>query len=160
MRAKDERAAWAYVERLIAVRPRTVAELERRLTTRGFAPDLVRRVVDRAHDAGLVDDRLFARLYAEDRVLSRPCARRLIAKELRERGVDAPLAEEAAQAAFPELSEEELAHRALAARLPLWEGLPRDVVERRAGSFLLRRGFSPSVARAVTDGVLGTWMSV
>ncbi len=155
MRAKDEGAAWAYAERLIAIRPRTVAELERRLGRRGFAPDLVRRVVDRAHTAGLVDDRLFARLFAEDRLLSRPCARRLIVKELRERGVDASLAEEAAKAAFPELPEEELAHRALVARLPLWQGLPRDAVERRAAAFLLRRGFSPSVARTVMDEALG-----
>ncbi|MBC7170520.1 regulatory protein RecX [Candidatus Bipolaricaulota bacterium] len=155
MRAKDESAAWAYAERLITIRPRTVAELERRLVRRGFAPDLVRRVVDRAHDAGLVDDRLFARLYTEDRLLSRPCARRLIVKELRERGVDARLAEEAVQAAFAELPEEELAHRALVARLPLWQGLPRDAVERRAAAFLLRRGFSPAVARTVVDEALG-----
>ncbi|MBC7220496.1 regulatory protein RecX [Candidatus Bipolaricaulota bacterium] len=154
MKARDERAAWAYAERLIAIRPRTVAELERRLVSRGFAPDLVRRVVDRAHAAGLVDDRLFACLYAEDRLLSRPCARRLIVKELRDHGVDAPLAEEAAQAAFPELPEEELAHRALVARLPLWQGLPRDAVERRAAAFLLRRGFAPSLAKAVIKETL------
>lgn len=155
MPAKDERTAWAYVEHLIAVRPRTVAELEGRLKGRGFSSDLIPRVVARAQGAGLVDDRLFARLYAEDRVLSRPCARRLIAKELRERGVDASLAEEAAHAAFPELSEEDLAHRALAARLPLWKDLPHDAIVRRAAALLLRRGFSASVAQTAVDEVLG-----
>ncbi len=159
MRAKDERAAWAYAERLIAIRPRTVAELQKRLQAKGFPLDVTRAVLTRAQEAGLVDDRLFARLYAEDRLLSRPCARRLLATELRDHGVDAPLAEEAAQAALPDLSDRDLAHRALAARLPLWQGLPRDAVERRAAAFLLRRGFSPSVARAVTEGVLRTWTS-
>lgn len=159
VRAKDEQAAWAYLERLVAHRPRTVAELHTRLTRKGFSHEITRAAVARAQDAGIVDDRLFARLYAEDRLLSRPCSRRLLTKELRERGVDAPLAAEAARAASPDLSEEDLARRALTGRLPLWRGLAREVAECRAGSFLLRRGFSLAVARAIAEEALGTWTS-
>jgi len=159
VRATDEDAARAYLERLVAHRPRTVAELHKRLTRKGFSPETTQAAVARAQDAGIVDDRLFARLYAEDRLLSRPCSRRLLTKELQTRGVDAPLAGEAAHGACPDLSEEELARRALAARLPLWQGLAPEVAQRRAGSFLLRRGFSPAVARATVEEAWGTWTS-
>jgi len=159
VRAKGEDAARAYIERLVAHRPRTVAELHTRLARKGFSPEITRAAVARAQDAGIVDDRLFARLYAEDRLLSRPCSRRLLTKELQARGVDAPLAEDAAHAACPALSEEELTRHALAARLPLWKELAPEVAQRRAGSFLLRRGFPPALARAIVEEALGTWTS-
>ncbi|MCX7749988.1 MAG: RecX family transcriptional regulator [Candidatus Bipolaricaulota bacterium] len=157
---RDEEAARAYLARLVALRPRTVGEARTRLLGKGFSAEVVERAVSWAQDAGILDDRLFARLYAEDRLLSRPCSRSLLARELREKGVGAALAEEVAQAALPELSEGALARRALEPRLPLWRGLPPDVAARRAAAFLLRRGFSPAVARAVVEDALGTlWTS-
>ncbi|HAZ28124.1 TPA: hypothetical protein DCY65_03550 [Candidatus Acetothermia bacterium] len=160
VRAKDEGAAWAYLERLVAHRPRTVAELHRRLSDKGFSQEITQAAVARAGDAGIVDDRLFARLYAEDRLLSRPCSRRLLAAELRNRGVEASLAEHAARAALPELSEEDLARHALAGRLPLWGRLDPEVACKRAAAFLLRRGFSSALAReVVTETFGGEWTS-
>lgn len=155
MKTKDEGAAQAYVVRLIAQRPRTVAEVRRRLAEKGFPPEVARAALSQAQEAGLVDDALFARLYAEDRLLSRPCSRQLVAKELRDRGVDAALAEEMARAALPHLTEDDLARRALAARLPLWQGLPRQTAQWRAASFLIRRGFSLALAREIVDEALG-----
>jgi regulatory protein len=158
--AKDEAAAKAYVERLVTYRPRTVAEVRRRLAAKGFPPEVARAALSYAEDAGLVNDALFARLYAEDRVLSRPCARRLIAQELRERGVEAMLADQAALAALSDLTEADLARRALAARMPLWQNLAPDVARNRAAAFLLRRGFSPALARQIVDEALGEgWTS-
>lgn len=160
MRAKDEAAAKAYVERLVAYRPRTVAEVRRRLAAKGFPPEVVRAALSYAEEGGLVDDTLFARLYADDRLLSRPCSRKLLTRELRDRGVDDALAERAARAALPDLSEEDLARRALAARMPLWQGLAPDVARNRAAAFLLRRGFSPALAQQIVDEALGEgWTS-
>lgn len=160
MKAKDEGAAKAYVGRLVAHRPRTAAEVQRRLAEKGFPPEVARAALLQAQGAGIVDDALFARLYADDRLLSRPCSRRLLAQELRDRGVDAPLAERAAQAALPELTEEDLARRALEGRLPLWQGLAPDVARHRAAAFLLRRGFPPDLARTVVEQAWGeVWTS-
>lgn len=155
MRAKDEAAAKAYVERLVAYRPRTVAEVRRRLAAKGFPPEVVRAALSDAEEGGLVDDALFARLYADDRLLSRPCSRRLLAQELRERGVETMLADQAALAALPDLTEADLARRALAARMALWQGLAPDVARNRAAAFLLRRGFAPALVRQIVDEALG-----
>lgn len=155
MQARDEGAARAYVARLVAQRPRTVAEVERRLADKGFPPDVARAVLAFAQETGIVDDALFARLYAEDRLLSRPCARELLAKELNDRGVEASLAKRAAQVALPGLTEADLAQRALAARLPVLGQLDPEVARKRAAAFLLRRGFSLDLVREVVTQAFG-----
>lgn len=150
-KTRDEEWAWGYLTRLLSFRPRTEAELRRRLAGKGCPAEVVDRVLAKAKQAGLVDDRLFARLYAEDRLLSRPRSRRLVARELSAKGVPAPVAKGAAFGALPELSDRELARRALEGRLPLWRGLPPDKRKRRAYAFLLRRGFAPDLAREVVE---------
>lgn len=155
----EEERAWNYALRLLAIRPRTGEELRLRLLRRGFSQEVVERVLARAEEAAVVNDQLFARLYAQDRLLSRPCPRRRVAWELRARGVEEAVAEEAARAALPELSEEELARRALASRRRRWESLPRQAALGRAFSFLLRRGFTPELARKVVEEAFGPWTS-
>jgi len=151
---RNESWAWQYLNRLIALRPRTEAELKERLLAKGCSPETVEKTLAKAREAGLVDDVLFARLFAEDRLLSRPRSRRLLARELRAKGIPPRLAEQAAGRALPELDERALARRALEHRLPLWRGLAREVAERRAFAFLLRRGFDWEVARAVVEEML------
>ncbi len=151
MKDKDEQGAYRALSRLVGVRPRTEAELARRLAAKGFSGEVVQRVLERGREAGVVDDCLFARLYAEDRLLSRPCSRRLVADELRHRGVAPDLAQTAAHNALPEEGDEELARRALASRRSLWDKLPPEAAQRRAVSFLLRRGFSRDVSRLALE---------
>lgn len=153
----EEERAWNYVLRLLSFRPRTCAELRQRLLRRGFASELVDRVVAQAQEAGLADDRAFARLYAEERLTSRARPRRRVAAELRAKGVEANLAAEMAWAVCPELSEEELARRALAEKKSRWEVLPPPVALRRAYAFLLRRGFREELARKIAEEVFGPW---
>jgi len=148
---KDEQRAFQVLTRLVGVRPRTESEVSRRLTDKGFAPEVAERAIAQGRRAGLLDDRLFARLYAEDRLMSRPCARRLLVQELCNKGIGRQLAQEAASHALPEVDEQELAERALAAGAHLWGRLPPEVARRRAAAFLLRRGFSQGVARTVVD---------
>ncbi len=155
----EEERAWNYVLRLLSFRPRTRAELEVRLLRRGFSPELREEILARAEEAGLVDDRAFARLYAEDRLSSRPCPRQRVVAELRAKGVAGSIAAEAAHSAFPELNEEELARRALAEKRHRLEKLPQPVALRRAYAFLLRRGFSPPLARQVAEEAFGPWTS-
>lgn len=148
---KDEAWAWAYLQRLVAIRPRTESELRRRLASKGCAPEVVEKALAKARESRLVDDAQFARLYAEDRLLSRPRSRKLLTRELRAKGVDPHLAEEASRGAFPELGERALACRALEKRLPLLRRLPKETAKRRAYSFLLRRGFPGELAREVVE---------
>ncbi|MFO8034953.1 MAG: regulatory protein RecX [Candidatus Bipolaricaulota bacterium] len=148
---KDEQQAFQALNRLVGVRPRTESEVSRRLVAKGFPAEVVQRVIEWGRQAGLLDDQLFARLYAEDRLLSRPCSRRLLAQELRRKGIDPAVAQAAANNALPEADEAELATRALAGGQALWQRLSPEAARRRAAAFLLRRGFSQAVARRALD---------
>lgn len=156
---KEEERAWALVQRLLALRPRTKVELHRRLASRGFSQGVIQGVLARAEEAGLVDDEKFARLFAEDRLLSRPCPRRRVSAELQARGIDPRLAEEASRSVLPDLTEEELARKALEKAQHRFLGLPREVALRRAYAFLLRRGFPPGLSRPLVEEAFGPWPS-
>lgn len=132
-----ERARLRALE-LLTYRPRSSAELRRRLLRSGIAAEDAERALARLQDAGLVDDAAFARAWAESRARARPRSRRAIAHELRQKGlVDAEI--QSALAAVP--SDEELALRLAQSHLPKLRGLAPPERKRRLSSLLLRKGF-------------------
>jgi regulatory protein len=73
--------------KLLAVRPRTRAELDTALRRRGFDDDVIAEVLDRYSDVGMIDDEAFARAWVTSRHHSKGLARRALAGELRRKGV-------------------------------------------------------------------------
>jgi regulatory protein len=73
--------------RLLAVRPRTRAELDTALRRRGYNDDVIAEVLDRYSDVGMIDDEAFARAWVTSRHHSKGLARRALAGELRRKGV-------------------------------------------------------------------------
>ncbi|MDM4723208.1 regulatory protein RecX [Micromonospora sp. WMMA1363] len=138
--------------RQLAVRPCTRAELAGALANRGISEEAATAVLDRYDEVGMIDDAAFARAWVSSRHARRGLARRALATELRQRGVDA----EVARAALGELDEETEAEtaRALAERkLRSARGAP-DAVFRRLVGMLARKGYPPGVAiRAVKEAL-------
>jgi regulatory protein len=134
--------------RLLTVRARSRRELERRLERHGFAERDIAAALDRLSEAGLVDDAAFAAAYAESRG-GRGADSRVIAAELRDRGVAAELAERAAEAAAPVDERAERCLEVAAARLTRMEGLAPAVRFRRLAAYLDRRGYPPDLIDAV-----------
>ncbi|WP_027644690.1 regulatory protein RecX [Salinispora oceanensis] len=138
--------------RQLAVRPRTRAELARALSRRGISAEVATTVLDRYDEVGLIDDAAFARAWVSSRHAGRGLARRALATELRQRGVDGDVA----KVALGELDDETEAEtaRALAERkLRATRGEP-DAVFRRLVGMLARKGYSPGVAiRAVKEAL-------
>lgn len=73
--------------RLLAVRPRTRAELDAALRRRGYHDDVISEVLDRYSDVGIIDDEAFARAWVTSRHHSKGLAKRALAGELRRKGV-------------------------------------------------------------------------
>lgn len=138
--------------RLLAVRPRTRAELAAALARRGIAGEVAQAVLDRYGEVGMVDDAAFARAWVTSRHQGRGLARRALANELRRRGVTG----EVAAAALDEIDEETEARTArdLAVRkLRTARGEPEAVFRRLVG-MLARKGYPAGVAvRAVKEAL-------
>jgi regulatory protein len=137
---------------LLAVRPRSRRELERRLLQARFEPDEVRDVLGRLERVGLVDDQAFARQFAEQRFGSRREGRRAVVSGLRAAGISPQLAEATADGAPDE--EEERANALATARAGRLSGVDAPKAFARLTSLLVRRGYSSEVARGAARRAL------
>ncbi|WP_204294936.1 regulatory protein RecX [Actinoplanes campanulatus] len=138
--------------RQLAVRPRTRAELAKALVRKEISEEVIAEVLDRYDEVGIIDDAAFARAWVSSRHHGRGLARRALANELRQRGVDAEVASEALEAVDDEA--EAAAARALVDRkLRSATGAP-EAVFRRLVAMLARKGYPAGIAiRAVKDAL-------
>jgi len=132
--------------RLLNARPRTVSEARERLRRNGFDDELTESVLRRAEAEGLLDDRTFAKLWVTDRVLHRPLSRAAIAEELRRKGVAPEVIEAALNEGYPVLREVETARELAEERFRRLRGVPLVRRRERTVNYLMRRGFSRSLA--------------
>lgn len=156
---EEEDLAWRAREaalHLLSYRARSRAELARRLLRKGFPDGIVESCLADLATRGFIDDGAFAASFARDRLRGRPKGPRRISQELRAMGVSAdvvgPAIEEAMKDA--EISDLDLARRA-ATR---WRERPGEEpirARRRLYDFLVRRGFSAEVARAILQERIG-----
>jgi regulatory protein len=137
----DGRArAMRFVASSLAARAQSVAEIERKLASRGVPPDVAADVVVAACELRYLDDRELAAQLARGLRL-RGYGRRRAALALGRRGLAGEHAEAALEAAFGDVDETALAAAALRSRT-----IVDTKEERRAVAFLVRRGFSSAAA--------------
>jgi regulatory protein len=130
---------------LLAVRPRSRRELERRLLAAGFDRDEVDDVLVRLERVGLIDDRAFARQMAEYQFGSRKAGVRAVSAALRERGVSAELVDEVLSQASE--GEEQRALALARSRATRMGGIDHVKAFDRLVGLLARRGYGHEVAR-------------
>jgi regulatory protein len=128
--------------KLLAAKPRSVAELRERLSRRkGTTEAVVETVISRLREYGYLDDERFAFSYASFKVKQRPLGRRRLERDLKLKKVATEVANEALELVYAETSEEQLIDKAIEKRLRL-RGRPKNRVEAKSlFDHLLRRGF-------------------
>lgn len=133
----------------LAVRPRSEGEIIRRLKQGGFPESTINHVMDRLRDWRYVDDEDFARRWVENRTTHRPRGERLLAQELRAKGVDAEVASQVIDEA--EIDEFAGALALGQKRSQQLADLEPAVRTRRLVAFLGRRGYPYDVIRRVIE---------
>ncbi len=141
--AQAREDATAAALRLVSFRPRSETEMRRALARRSVSPALRDEVVSRLRELGLVDDAAFALSFVASRDRRSPRSRRLLAQELRLKGV----ARETASLSADAVDDADAAYRAGGRKASAMRGLDFPDFERRLGGFLLRRGFSYETTR-------------
>ena len=128
--------------KLLAAKPRSVAELrERLLRGKGANEAVVNTVISRLQEYGYLDDERFAFSYASLKVKQRPVGRRRLERALKFKKVDTEVANEALELVYAETSEEQLIDQAIAKRLRI-RGRPKNRDEaKKLFDHLLRQGF-------------------
>ncbi len=126
--------------RLLGYRPRTEAELLRRLAQKGYEAELAREAVDRVRDLGYVDDVDFARFWVRNREQFKPMGARRIRHELFQKGVDRETVQTVIEEELP-AEEDEAALRVARKKLRLLVETDYPTFQRRLGGLLARQGF-------------------
>ncbi len=80
---------------LLAARPRTVTDTRTRLATMGFPSGLVDQAIERLVTLGYLDDVRYATAWIESRDRSRPRGAAVLRQELRRKGVEPSVIEQA-----------------------------------------------------------------
>lgn len=144
-------SALAGALRLLSYRQRSEKEMREALRRRGVKPELLAETIARLRELRLLDDADFARTYVDQRDRTAPRGRRLLAAELKARGVDRGAIEQP----LAEVDEADAAYRAAAKRAQTLAKLPYADFQRRLGDHLLRRGFGYETARATVQQLWG-----
>ena len=155
--------------RFLEARPRSVAEVRRKLTRLGYRPELVTAAVERLAELGFLDDDAFARSWVESRDRAKPRGEHALRRELGLKGVDRSLVDAvlmdrredaltaAARDEAPASADVAAAERLRERKLPaiLRESDPRRRGQ-RAYALLARNGFAPDVCSTVSRRVLAS----
>ncbi|WP_405882916.1 recombination regulator RecX [Streptomyces sp. NBC_01136] len=139
--------------RLLTGTPRTRKQLADALRKREIPDDVADEVLSRFEEVGLINDGAFADAWVESRHHGRGLARRALAQELRTKGVDSTLIDEAVGQLDSE-QEEATARELVARKLRSTRGLDRDKRLRRLAGMLARKGYSEGMALRVVRQAL------
>ena len=153
--------------RFLEARPRSVAEVRRRLATAGYRTPLVESAITRLGELGYLDDDAFARSWVESRDRARPRGEHALRRELQLKGVDNAIiasvlddrrtgdAEASDGDEEPVDVDRAAADRLLERHARALARVPDPRARRqRAYALLARNGFDPSTAAAASTAVV------
>lgn len=133
---------FARAVKLLAAKPRSVAELrERLLRGKNTDEELVDLVISRLREYGYLNDERLAFGYASYKIKQKPVGRRRLERDLKFKKIDSTVANEALEMVYTETPEEQLLDQAIEKRLRV-RGKPGNRAEaRKLFDHLLRQGF-------------------
>jgi len=140
--------------KLLAAKPRAVAELRERLLEKAWTnSEIVDRVIDKLKEYGYLDDRKYASDVALSKLRQRPQGERKLQQSMSQKKIDREVRDEAIAAAFEKLPEADMIDRAIEKRLRL-KGRPETREEtKKFYDHLLRQGFDFDLIREKMSAV-------
>ena len=129
----------------LSYRARSESEIRTNLRKHEIPEDVIEQTIERLRQDGLANDGQFAKAWIENRSTFRPRSRRMLAMELRQKGLD----DETASIALENIDDEALAYEAASKKIKRFRELDWKEYRKKLAEFLARRGFSYSVISPV-----------
>lgn len=125
----------------LSYRSRSESEIRQNLRKHEIPDEIIEQTLQRLRQDGLANDDQFAQSWVENRSAFRPRSRRMMAMELRQKGLN----DEAVSTALEAVDDEALAYEAAQKRVLRLKDLEWVDFRKKLSDFLARRGFSYSV---------------
>jgi regulatory protein len=151
--ADPEAVARLICLRLLTAEPRTRAQLAEALRRRRVPEEAATAVLGRFAEVGLIDDATFASAWVESRHHGRGLARRALAAELDQRGIERGDIQAAVARLSPE-TEAATARELVERKLPSLQGQSAQARARKLVGLLARKGYPPGLAYRVVREAL------
>jgi regulatory protein len=137
---------------LLNARPRSIAEVRRRLARKQFPPPSIDAAVEKLCRLDLLDDAAFARYWIDNRNAYRPRGARALRAELAARGVGREIIEAELARSQSDDTEREQAVQLARQVLPRYAGAAdRLTFQRRLAGYLQRRGFGYNTIAPIVE---------
>ena len=133
----------------LSYRARSESEIRKNLLKHEIPESVIELTLERLRQDGLANDNEFAQTWVENRSTFRPRSRRMLAMELRQKGLD----DESTKAALAKVDDEPLAYEAANKRAARFKDLEWSEFRKKLSEFLARRGFSYSVIAPVVTRI-------
>jgi regulatory protein len=133
----------------LSYRARSEAEIRQNLRKHEYPETVIEHTLERLRRDGLANDDQFAQAWVENRNTFRPRSRRMMAMELKQKG----LADEAIQSAIETVDDEASAYEAARKRAARFKGLEWIDFRKKLSEFLARRGYSYAVIAPVVTRI-------
>jgi len=130
-------------------RPRSIEETRRRLAEKGFEEEVIEATLNRLVEKSLLNDLEFSRLWIENRNTFRPRSDRLLAYELRLKGVPDDVIGQALESFGGDQTE--LAYQAGINKAKQCQQETRLDFQKKVGGFLSRRGFHYGIVKPTVE---------
>jgi regulatory protein len=154
--ADDIEKAHEKALRFLANRPRSGWEVRQNLAKAEFDGDTIDRVVDRLKGVALIDDAAFVRYWLDNRAQFNPRGQVALRQELRRKGVDQAVIDEALRESATDQTDDQAAIRSALAKADRFRQLPQAEFAQKLSAYLLRRGFN---YEAVRQAVAAAWQA-
>ena len=150
LQADDSRErAFQQAMLFLSYRARSESEIRQNLRKHEIPEPVIEQTLERLRQDGLANDHQFAHAWVENRSTFRPRSRRLMAMELRQKGLN----QEAVSSAVESLDDETLAYEAAQKRATRFKSLEWNEFRKKLSDFLARRGFSYAVIAPVVTRI-------
>ena len=136
------------------MRPRSEAELRRRLKEKGHAELLIINCVEDLKRSGDIDDPKFDRYWVESRMHLNPVGDVVLKHELKEKGVSDSIIEATLVTKAKSYDEYEVAFSMAKERFERFKKLDRAKAMKRLYDFLYRRGFKYDVIEKIIENIM------
>jgi regulatory protein len=142
----DLEAAKQKAYRLLALRPHSEKELEKKLREKGFPAVVIKETLEKLHDLKYLNDASFAVSLARNLAVNKLWGNRKIIASLREKGIAADLIDLSMEQARQELPEEEAIDVLIKKKTAKKKPSAFDVKEKqKIFQTLMGRGFPPGL---------------
>ena len=151
---KGRRKAWEMALKLLAARALSVVEIRRKLRSRGVDGAIAESVIQELDAREYLDDAKLSELYVQGLIERKAYGRRWFFHKLLKRGIDKQIIKGALDKVFDQVSENDLAIRAVAIKLKSLQADEPRARPAKLARFLRNRGFSEGLIVEVVKGSL------